>query len=518
MSRRKRKPATTDIEPPVSLRSNPIEQCLKNSDLLEEILRHLGTAESTMKTWTRRYLYSVALTCKSFSYSAVKLLWRRLDNLLPLLRLLPSFALDGRVYNLPGIVRESDWAIFDRHAAYVREIVYVETSCAVDSMVYVRLAVRKLPLLPNLSRFECFSDPPGAELILCISPSIASLSLKSYSSSSTPTTIFLDMFSVDSPHLSQLSVDHLPGAVLSLCKAFRTLKSIELRNLQGPITAAALAEIGSLPVLQSFTTDMVGWDEVDLEPIASRSIFCALTHLEIVATATQLHRNIPLILPVIGTTDMQSIIIGLPAPHRYRASTDWEGTQGSETFTAISQCIGARWSTTLGHLELRRIPCTQDDFAMMEGITSLHTLNLQQILSGSLSDASVLVVVRTWSELTSLSIEGGEVDIDFMQCVAQHCTALRTLHVGFFSQKLPAIPKTPALSHPLHRLAFFPSIGDSQYHGIDLHVLARHIDRMFPHVATITGSRDDVKWGEVQKLVLLCQDVRRTTLEQQLLT
>ncbi|KAJ6517707.1 hypothetical protein DFH09DRAFT_1373595 [Mycena vulgaris] len=511
MARRKTV-AAVDNTPAAPLAPSPQNQCLRNSDLLEEILRHMRMPDSSSSPSSdlrrfRRSLYAVARTCKSFSSSAVKILWRRLDNLFPLLRVLPSFELNGGVYNLGGIITDSEWAAFDRCAAYVREIVYTETAHSVNSLVYVRLAMRTLPLLPNLLRFECIqSDPPGAEIILCISPSIASLTLQSTLTSSTET--FLTMLSADSPNLSHLTLARHPAPILSVCGLFRTLKSVDLRSLRGSITPAAFLALGSIPDLQSFNTDMSGWNPAHLESIPSRSIFCALTHLTVNASPTHLQRNIGLFLPTIGTTQLRSIVIG--------ASHGWDDERESaQTFTAIAHCIASRWSTAVEHLELASIACTPDDFPAMHGITGLHTLNLKHTLRGALSDARVLTIAGTWAELITLSLEGAEADIEFMKCVAQHCGALQSLHVGWFPASLPPIATTPALSHPLKQLTFFRMAGhEARWNSVDLHLIARHLDRMFPHVIRITGESYNHQWAEVGKLVSLCQDVRRTAWEQ----
>ncbi|KAJ6564706.1 hypothetical protein B0H19DRAFT_82069 [Mycena capillaripes] len=78
---------------------SPQEQCLRNSDLLDQILRLLAPLDEPPQDLrvARNNLYRAALTSRAFSFSAIKLLWQRLDNLLPLIRLLP-FKHSGRVY------------------------------------------------------------------------------------------------------------------------------------------------------------------------------------------------------------------------------------------------------------------------------------------------------------------------------------------------------------------------------------------------------------------------------------
>ncbi|KAJ7469580.1 hypothetical protein FB451DRAFT_1400417 [Mycena latifolia] len=179
-----------------------------------------------------------------------------------------------------------------------------------------------------------------------------------------------------------------------------------------------------------------------------------------------------------------------------------------------SATLVASWPASLKQLELIEIPrCA---------------CGLHDTLRGPLSDARVLAIVATWSELTTLSLEGAEPDLEFFKCVTQHCGALRTLRTGYFpgTAGLPALASAPVLAHPLKELTFMDIVGhesrwnesrlnESRWNALDLHLLARHLDRMFPQVETITGEGYGHRWAEVAKLVSLCQDVRRTAWEQQ---
>ncbi|KAF8188199.1 hypothetical protein K438DRAFT_979770 [Mycena galopus ATCC 62051] len=78
----------------------PRDQVLKSAALVARILDLLDFPdpkydERKRLKKQRRSLLHVALTCKSVSLPAIKVLWRRLDNILPLLRLLPSFGERG---------------------------------------------------------------------------------------------------------------------------------------------------------------------------------------------------------------------------------------------------------------------------------------------------------------------------------------------------------------------------------------------------------------------------------------
>ncbi|KAJ7473147.1 hypothetical protein B0H11DRAFT_2430502 [Mycena galericulata] len=499
MSRRIIKADTSVAQSAAPLDASPQDRCLRNPDLLEQILRYCGAVPHEgdrpaylYKSMARKCLYTLLLTCRAFYDCGVKVLWASLDNFLPLLRLLPSFALlAGRggkhVYTLPGSIGEAEWAVFDRYAGYVKEIVYAAPRNVVDPFVYVRLAMRRMTLLPNLLRLECYVvDAPSADILLAISPSIMSVK-------------------IHSPRLSHLSIGNCRGSVLSICKSFGALRSLDLQRLEGSLSTTELVEIGSIP-LQSFGTDMDGWDNLNFETISPRRIFVALTHLNVNATSALLDRNIPLLLPLLGGSGMFSIII---AANRRRNS----GVDDAHTFTVISEQISSRWARSLKHLELREIPCTLDAFSSMQALMQLETLTLENVIKGPLSDPRVLAVVRALPALTALSIEGAEADLTFLACVAQNCFALRELHVGFHQPKLPdSLSATPALAHPLHTLKF---ITGGRKISVTPGLFARHLDRLFPRLARITGVGSGYRWEEIEIIVFVCQDVRRTALHQQ---
>ncbi|KAJ7607641.1 hypothetical protein DFH06DRAFT_1486485 [Mycena polygramma] len=436
------------------------DQCVRNPDLLERILQKLIIPHATSipldLSIARKTLYSAALTSRSVYPSAVRILWRRLHNLYPLIRLLPIVPASDGVYYWPGHSEDADWEVFDRHAAYVREISYSKRPIApVNPLVYMRLAARKSVLLPNLLRFGCLYDSPGLELILYVSPSLVSVTLGSASASDTET--FLNMLARHAPALSHLTLNKIPNSLITSCGLFRDLQSIDLNFLEGPITHEAIQILGSLPLLHSFTTDFNGWDKVDLQSIPPASVFVALTHLTITATPAVLGHTVPLFLPRIAAPSMVAINILKPVRWMYPNVRPVPAETLAKTFLAISQSVATRWSTSLQNLRIHDLnsSCKAADFAAIQGLTSIRTLELTQTLHGSLGDEKILAVVRTWAELTSLTIDCAVADIEFMKCLAQHCPMLRTLHVAFLPHWLPDVSTTPMRPHSLVELRFF---------------------------------------------------------------
>ena len=85
--------ASSSKSPRLSLHSNP--------DILDEICEYLSydcDADTEEIHLSRRTLLRLALTCKAFIEPALDRLWRSLDSLFPLLKILPAFGKSDGTY------------------------------------------------------------------------------------------------------------------------------------------------------------------------------------------------------------------------------------------------------------------------------------------------------------------------------------------------------------------------------------------------------------------------------------
>ncbi|KAF7371673.1 hypothetical protein MVEN_00023400 [Mycena venus] len=508
-------PKTRHVSYHLPLAPTARDQCLRNQDLLQEILSRFGAGNSTHLTSTRRALYSAALTSKLFSECAVKLLWRRLSHILPLLRLLPTFKLEGEVYILPGLATEEQWSVVHRYAAYVRDIEFsgdsVGNRASLDPSVYVLLAMRGRPLFPNLRRLTLSTKDYVAEMLLCLSSGIKSLTLESVSDIWAET--FLDRLVSNGAQLSYLSLGnyHRSHPLLSKSIAFQTLRVVELRGMDEGITAAHLAEVGSLPALQSFVTDMLGWDGVEFTSVARQGFFQTLTELKINPTPARLYRNVPDFLSAVSSRKMRSLSIGTSLGQRWEATT-----HSAAVFSAIMRCIGTRWATTLLHLDILRIAGSPDDLAPLEEVTGLQNVSLKRVLREPLNDARILSVIRAWINLRTLEIDGpgAEADVVFLRCLTEHCPALRMLRVAYTTAPPPPLYATaPTTPHLLEELWFLPPGRGDTWNRTKITRLAQYFDHFFPDLVTIRGE-GHMWWEEVEQLVFEYQDRRRTNSQK----
>jgi hypothetical protein len=84
----------------IAARSVQPHSVLTDPALLRAIFEHLIDAkdERDVVVHARSQLLRLATCCKAFSEPALDLLWRKMDDLLPLLKILPSFERVGDAY------------------------------------------------------------------------------------------------------------------------------------------------------------------------------------------------------------------------------------------------------------------------------------------------------------------------------------------------------------------------------------------------------------------------------------
>ncbi|KAF7340366.1 hypothetical protein MVEN_01956000 [Mycena venus] len=328
-------PWTTPANSWPTMDLSPRDQCLRNSALFGKILSHIepGTDLGSLKA-QRQSLLWIALTCRTISPTAIKYLWRRLDNLLPLLYLLPSFTKRNSKYGLSGAPNPLEWQAFDRHATFVKEIVYedIPKTVQIDPAVYLRLFLRNATILPHLERFACKTSvrPSESEILVYLQSPLHTLELGTFE----PGTLYggdtgkmaatreavVSSLSTNPSHISHLILVDQPFSVLAEGIPLQHLTSLEFRAMYGVMDATLLRQIGSLPFLRSFTADSGCFTGLNLSNIATRlsgagrvaganasqsqehgGLFTHLTHLELERHPSLPHSTISLFLQLIGS-------------------------------------------------------------------------------------------------------------------------------------------------------------------------------------------------------------------------
>ncbi|RPD57350.1 hypothetical protein L227DRAFT_655508 [Lentinus tigrinus ALCF2SS1-6] len=166
-------------------RLTSIERALACQDVVDHICESLAIPSYLYQScWkSDRYktskctLARLARTCKAFSDPALRVLWRHLNHIHQLLRLLPEYVPPPGTFSqtyvpaseqaLSAVPNDDDWARLQSYAVRVRELKYWP-STRIDSASW-RILSEKCsggPLLPRLERLLCFDIAPHSDAVL----------------------------------------------------------------------------------------------------------------------------------------------------------------------------------------------------------------------------------------------------------------------------------------------------------------------------------------------------------------
>ncbi|KAJ7193126.1 hypothetical protein GGX14DRAFT_593196 [Mycena pura] len=543
--------------------TNARELCLRNSDLLEEILGHILSASDRQDLQIQRQAHLwIALTCRDFLPSAIKILWRRLDNLLPLLRLLPSFSERDRdgVYYLCGPMTANGWTSFDCHAKHVREIVYhdIPDTIYIEPSVYFRLGLRNSPILPNVWRFACSgttSGPSASETLLYMQLPLRALELGSMDAMSNPTpgpsmemtrAMVVSSLREKPSQISHLILVAQPVTIFDEGIPLDKLMSLELAKMI--MNAASpdptfLRRIGSLPCLRSFRADSTCITESAIKNLApnlfgstpshfisisGRGLFMELTDLRLRGDLIGVKSPVALFLQLIGSSKLQCLTLQKKKKNWASLLVQGEGrgARSAVPSAPILHTISHRWSKSLRQLDLEVYHSYEAILELLAGLSNLCSLKL----SGDILNIPVGKSISMFAGLSALETlslhcrfylreRGSFVSLDLRSIsnLALFSPRLRELDIPISASVLPPLESTRTISLNLRKITVNYSdfvLADTIASTIGL---ACRLDQMFPRLnslrydngtaATACTNPSDrvVAWAQVQELVLAFQ-------------
>ncbi|KAF8153355.1 hypothetical protein B0H34DRAFT_800567 [Crassisporium funariophilum] len=504
---------TAVIKPQAHATTSPF---YSNPDILDEICEYIyddDDLDSDEATAGRQSLLWAALTCRAFLEPALDCLWRSLDSLFPLLKILPAFAQSDGTYVLRGNISPEDWARFDWYARRIRKFSYNRDPDSLDIAmhVYFRIAqLRSSPLLPSLRHLHCPSTSQNDFLIsgicLFLSPSLQTLEFENISSVEDKLCgTVLHTLASDGAHIEKIA---LRGRGLSrdtvwMAVRFEHLKHLELAGMGEAINLEIMETIGSLPRLVDLAIDFT---ESTMEPLSKD----------------------------LGLKDLKSLMITAPVPF-IQAFLPHISTNHLETFVAVAPSnppidkkdflndVVGRWKDSL-----RRIALVHQQ--VDEHIEELHIDALSPLIplkkltylrlegyAMELTDDNVADLGVAWPEMTTLllpfiSALNPRPTIVSLRILAQLCPGLRHLRIPLNTSDLPPFvstgaPNTPA--HNLHTLTI--ASADDPWDLRDLLHLARHIDYLYPKLRSVFPyeGHDADRWMQVHDMIQMYQAVRQ---------
>ncbi|KAF8064856.1 hypothetical protein FPV67DRAFT_158127 [Lyophyllum atratum] len=229
---------------------------LMNFDTLTKIFEFVDTGldSSDIKLSQKRLLH-LSLTCKAFLDPALDSLWRSMNSILPLLRLLPTLEVIDGIYMLCGKVQDQDLNRFKSYARRIRTY-FLDSTAQPVLAPFTLTQMQALPLLPALRHLRCSSLQPLLTLTipLLFSPTLEYFELMNVVPDPRVTGALLYALENYAPDLKQLIL-HRPSSAefLSSVLTFRQLRSL---SLSGNIDFRLFQQIAALPELRCLIVDL----------------------------------------------------------------------------------------------------------------------------------------------------------------------------------------------------------------------------------------------------------------------
>ncbi|KAI0644928.1 hypothetical protein C8Q79DRAFT_1071946 [Trametes meyenii] len=466
---------------------------LANRCLLVDVM---SGAMATRSEW-RTTLAACARVCRAFSHHALDALWSALDDIKPLLELLPSLRNIEQTYVLASSSDpEREWENFKHYASRVRVLRYQrDLGTRIDASVWAYMAGRcgGNPLLPNLRTLDAqdISVPDITPLILLIpaAPCLRQLYLSFCDSapswvSVTMVFLFDSVVKTAGPKLEELT---LYDEYLLPLSRIPSLKHCEhLQNLSLP--KGTVLDVAAIRLI------------AQLESLTSLSITIRLGD-----SVLELGNGFPNLSTLYLSASTSDTAAFVAASHLTSISDFNPNITGSVDMAAFKICI----SKISKHLPqcLSNLNITARDAQNIPTHSVTELLSPSFVLQGlrhvdlcvgtsapHVSDADLATIAKAWPELHCIGVNWGETPrprylaslrrptVGGLAALARCCPKLLRITLpALETTRLPPVQSVPVLGRRLRilDLAWIPP-------GSSMLAIATALDRLFPTVERVT--------------------------------
>ncbi|KZT63430.1 hypothetical protein DAEQUDRAFT_815657 [Daedalea quercina L-15889] len=525
--------------------TNASDQLLRIPHLLEQVLEHFAPlwSESDQLRTThadyrrararRRTLAELACVCKAFAEIALGIIWRHLDGIDDLLRVLPSFQPCGDCSVVERITPQQ-WARFQEYARRVRGLSWtLSRGVSIHQMVWTILERQLkgqylLPRLHSLVIYELDVDEP-AGLMLLLSPSLRILRLSfveteiplpvrtSTSTPSltrpTPAGILIQLMLSALPQLSQFWIEtglpkDFPPSYLSSLAHLERLEKLDLLYSGAVVDYAVLRYISNLTSLRTVQMK-VSLNGIDhSEPLRLGGPFQELEDIHLAGSISDLRR----VFEATQYPKLTNLALSILTAPTVTVLKD----------ALVAICSRVSNSIYEAHLYISgQIPSpslpVSDILEPYLAFASMSSMNMElDHYIPRMDDADARAFASAWPALTHFHLlYGPSLPIQLRQHTqtpgapgvtvaglaefARGCPKLDVLTLPLLDVRgLPSPPVVPPVGQAaMHHLQIHEYLGGETANLLDLAVI---IDRLFPHV------------GGMRRSVRMCEDVSRNVL------
>ncbi|KAI0718170.1 hypothetical protein C8T65DRAFT_639233 [Cerioporus squamosus] len=483
---------------------------------------------------SRRTLGRSACVCKAFYGHAVRVLWRHLDDLLPVLRLLSSFTEVGEnsksaTYMLCENITSTE---FDRLAHYASFVTTVgvrksgtPTRRRISAATWVHLGRQASgkALLPNLRELSwILTSTECCGLLYIVPPSLTHLTISMRSNDDGDQraqemafrTLLSAVFTI-APDISSLSLETGASSRMAISAApiarLRHLRTLKFGG-RTEISADSLRPLAALEGLQHLVLGSVEdvSPPVEVEEVVSSQIgFNGLETLAVDLHPTQDHMYRHLSSPHL--TELKIRVYPLTSTSSFH-----------RTCQAWARAFPSLRTIDCGFFRFDR-PEREPLARVISPLFALPTISsfCLRLAGGewTVGDADIRDISMAWPNLATLELDFPVsratnpewLGIASLLDLALHCPQLRKLRLPLFNMSqtvLVNIDNYPLLDHGLQELKFDRFVVEFDRYSLS----ALLLDRLFPHLE-LGGSEyamdPDGGWERVVYSIWLCQRARR---------
>ncbi|KAH9830735.1 uncharacterized protein C8Q71DRAFT_862190 [Rhodofomes roseus] len=489
-------------------------RALQIGEILQETFSYFPPPErKALARWRRPSCDNTLASCgrvnRTFHSFAMDVLWRRMFELWPLLRVLPACQWandddDGSKLGLFGRLHPDDLHRFQHYARKIT-VLNLYGDSVFDSSILLCLsrALGDQPLLPRLRILEWkgSSDLTDYHILHVASPSLRTLTLESNAAEPTiispasPVAVpcefifeaLCERIAAAAPHLEVLSLTALDRAPYYFAP-FANCRSLRTVTIYGGILSAShcvhLQTLSSLPHLSKLS---VGSFNMVQDVVPGFQNFDALRELSVSGGSTSIGHVLTAFASL--NAAIRSLKIDIEPSCSLR-------TVGKAV--GLMNIVKSRFSSVLEDFTLDGVPLGWSGSAAppLEPIQPLLDVrNLRTIYfvchsyPSKLSDGDLCMMATAWPELVSLTLlwqhdrTMGVVtpSLACLSHISRSCPHLKTLKISHMTLTFTGgVDTYPVLSHRLSHLYIEKSASDPQ----DICVLdvALFLDRLFPNL------------------------------------
>ncbi|KAG6907575.1 hypothetical protein DXG01_008371 [Tephrocybe rancida] len=447
-------------------------------------------------------LYYIALTCKAFVDPALDQLWRSMDSILPLIRILPMLELVADIYML---TRNPEIHERKRLEIYAQRIQFV-TLTGPQPVIAPFTLMQLMSLLPNVQGISCSSDLlTTSTLPILLSEGLrrVEISTPKQGSHPIPTQSFLYTLRAKVPNLESLVIRSTLGPhTAKVVSSFNNLRMMDV-TLGRDVSEPDLVQIFTLPEVQTLAID---FPETSTFP-----------SLKIPFTPNKLHK-----LRIGGHYIIVSSILkqlkGGPLEDVEITIRPHPGNKKQGSLWASVQALASQWPATLRSILLVHVggrpssPWPTCDFSVFFHLALLQKLHIE---SWKMSSAQFEDLARNIPHIEDLKIElsvPGEGGLSFLEVLARDCRNIARLDITLDTYPMNVVlPNLIPSNSSLKVIVFETSSlnGPTELkRAVDV---AKYLGLLFPSLQDVTSSRSF--WKNVSELVGMVHDIRSTLVK-----